>query len=245
MCDIFEEMFVNDINSDNLVICSRDYFSKLEKAKTRPSLKQVLFNKITLVVFCTSILLGGLCGAYGMRRYHEKHPITITKYVEVVREGSKDGVQSPEKRNGTQRSSSRTEQEMIERYLSQEVWRKGKCSEKVENKGRTKEPEGLWEAMRTYDFETIKKIYDQLTQEGYQVGNLKKVIEAIDTHSPASLPPCTNYGNLGSNIPIGKGPIDVNNWINSLKPSQKQCPICKKMVEEQQYTSHYNACKGE
>lgn len=160
--------------------------------------------------------------------------IDISKWVEEV-----------ETVNCVSSSHQITEKEMIEHYLSQDFWRKGKCSERVEKTGRTKEPEGLWEAMRTYNFETIKNIYDQLTQEGYQVGNLKKVIEAIDSHSPVSSPLLTNYGNLGSNISIGQGPIDINNWINSLKPNQKQCPICKKMVEEQKYTSHYNACRGD
>lgn len=148
------------INSDNIIICSSDYFSKLEKAQKHPSLKKVLFSKITLIVLCTSLLLGGLFGAYGVHYYHKKHPITVEK-----------------KGGGEQVYSNNSTKDSVEDYLASNIWTETKISDL----------NGLFKAMDRFSYEDIKKKYNNLKQT-YDIGKLQEVIDEINLHNNIKKP---------------------------------------------------------
>lgn len=148
------------IDSDNIIICSRDYFSKLEKAQKHPSLKKVLFSKITLIVLCTSLLLGGLFGAYGVHYYHKKHPITVEK-----------------KGGGEQVYSDNSTKDSVEDYLASNIWTETKISDL----------NGLFKAMDRFSYEDIKKKYNNLKQT-YDIGKLQEVMDEINLHNNIKKP---------------------------------------------------------
>ena len=101
----------------------------------------------------------------------------------------------------------------IENYLAAPIWRKNKCTEEYEknNNFKTKEPDGLWDAMNQYNYEQIRRIYKDLNSRGYNCGNLKKVYNFLQSNNPKEMN--TTY------CPSDPDGIKVDNWINRVKAS--------------------------
>lgn len=151
--------------------------------------------------------------------------IDVSKWVEEVKNV-----------NYVSSSPQNTEKEMIERYLAQSYWNKSRCSDNFERQnGKTKEPDGLWEAMRMYDLATIKAIYKKYRDKGYNVGKLEDVVMYLEDYK--WVVPSGYYKNLSDNPGDGKGPISIEQWKKSL--GKIYCPRgCGMEINKDSINSH-------